>query len=175
AWNEWFDNEFTKLLSKNEVWCDQKLIEEWCDMMGISLEKIGPKLEEKIQRKLFQPLIMVFVHYNFFHDEYKRLRDFIGSEQRRHMHFDFQNEDRIALFDDMTTAFSVVTDSENGLFNNCNVQLWGGPISMPTFIRVKYPCKDNHYFCGLEEALIEQLTKATDSNNLNDVTETSTK
>ncbi|ETO02975.1 hypothetical protein RFI_34435, partial [Reticulomyxa filosa] len=125
--------------------------------------------------KLFQPLIMVFAHYNFFSDEYKKLRGFIGLEQRKHIYFDFQNEDRIALFDDVTTAFDVVTDSEHGLFNNCNVKLWGGPISMPTFIRVKYPYKGNCYSYGLEEALIEQLTKAIHSNNLSDVTRTSTK
>ncbi|ETO01486.1 hypothetical protein RFI_35954, partial [Reticulomyxa filosa] len=124
--------------------------------------------------KLFQPLIMVFTHYNFFGYGYT-LRDFIGWEQRKHLYFDFQNEDRIALFDDVTTAFDVMTDSEDGPLNSCNVKLWGGPISMPTFIRVKYPCKDNYYSYCLEKTLIEQLTKTIDSNNLSDVTETSTK
>ncbi|ETO33984.1 hypothetical protein RFI_03112 [Reticulomyxa filosa] len=63
----------------------------------------------------------------------------------------------------MTTAFDVVTNSENGLFKSFNVKLWGGPISMPIFIRVKYPCKDNCYAYCLGEALIEQLTKVSDS------------
>ncbi|ETO11711.1 hypothetical protein RFI_25664 [Reticulomyxa filosa] len=171
VWDKWFDNEFTALLLQNEVWYDQKLMEEWCSIMDISLEKIGSKLEEKIQRKMFQPLIMVFTHYNFVRDGHRKLLDVIGWKQRKHIYIDFKNEDRIALFDDMTSAFDVVTNSENGLFKNCNVKLWGGPISMPTFIRVKYPCTDNGYSYCLEE----MLTKTICSNNLNDVTETTTK
>ncbi|ETO04715.1 hypothetical protein RFI_32681 [Reticulomyxa filosa] len=73
------------------------------------------------------------------------------------------------------TFIYVATDSKNGLLNSCNVKLWGGPISVPIFIRVKYPCKDNCYSYCLGETLIEQLTKTINSNNLNDVTETSTK